>query len=91
MAKDYQYGDAPAEPQYIEMMKTIARSLDQIFNGELKGNDRKTGFIMMVFPFNTHEGRCNYISNGASREDVIVMLKEQIKRFEGQPEMSGKA
>ena len=37
------------------------------------------------------EGRCNYISNGADRKDIVVMLKEQIKRFEGQPEMKGEA
>jgi hypothetical protein len=91
MNDKFQYGDAPIEPDYIEKMKALARAMDEIFNGELRGHDRTTGFIMLVFPFNSHEGRCNYISNGAAREDVIVMLKEQIKRFEGQPEMSGNA
>jgi hypothetical protein len=45
----------------------------------------------MVFPFNDHEGRCNYISNGADRRDVVTLMKEQIKRFEGQPEIKGTA
>jgi hypothetical protein len=44
----------------------------------------------MVFPFDSFDGRANYISN-ARREDVIVLLKEQLARFEGQPEMKGKA
>ena len=45
------------------------------------------------FPVSMRPGRlsrCNYISN-ASREDVIVLLKEQLARFEGQAEVSGTA
>jgi hypothetical protein len=89
--KDHQLGDAPIEEEYIEQMTIIARSLDQIFNGELKGGDRKVGFLLMVFNYGDGPGRCNYVSNGANREDVVVMLKEQIKRFEGQPELKGTA
>jgi hypothetical protein len=72
-------------------MVGVAKALDETFNGEEKGQDRKTGFVLLVFPFGEGEGRCNYISNGASRDDIVVMLKEQIKRFEGQPEMKGRA
>jgi hypothetical protein len=88
---DQQYGDAPIEPAYIEMMKGVARAIDEVFNDGVKGPARKVGFILLVFPFGEVEGRCNYISNGASRKDVVTMLKEQIKRFEGQPEMKGRA
>jgi hypothetical protein len=35
-----------------------------------------------VFPFGDRSGRCNYISNGAERDDIVRMFKEQIKRFE---------
>jgi hypothetical protein len=84
-------GDAPIEPQYRELMNNLARGLDKIFNGDAKGADRKTGFVLLVFPFGARDGRCNYISNGASRDDVVIMMKEQIKRFEGQPEMEGHA
>lgn len=83
-------GDAPIEPEYIKRMKAIASVLDETFNGEAKGKDRKTGFVLLVFPFDDHEGRTNYISN-ADRKDVVTMMKEQIKRFEGQPEMTGHA
>jgi len=85
-------GDAPIQPQFRETMNTLARTLDEIFNGDAKGADRKTGFILMVFPFNEvgAGGRANYISN-ANRANVVTMLKEQIKRFEGQPEMRGSA
>lgn len=82
-------GDAPIEPEYREKMNELARVLDKVFNGEAKGNDRTTGFVLMVFPFG-EGGRANYISN-ANRADVVATLKEQIKRFEGQPEIEGHA
>lgn len=84
-------GDAPIEPQYIEKMKAIAQVLNEAFNGDLRGNDRTTGFVLMVFPFGDHSGRCNYISNGADRADVVTLMKEMIARFEGQPELKGRA
>lgn len=91
MTDKHTLGDAPIEPAYREMMNGVARALDEAFNGDAKGQARKTGFILLVFPFGESEGRCNYISNGASRKDVVTMLKEQIARFTGQPEIEGKA
>jgi hypothetical protein len=82
-------GDAPIEPEFVEKMNALARGIDEIFNGDAKGDDRPTGFILLVFPFGEKEGRCNYISNGADRKDIVTMFKEQITRFEGQPEMKG--
>lgn len=88
--RDKRLGDAPVEPAYREKMNAVARALDEIFNGDLKGQDRTTGFVLLVFRYGESEGRCNYISNGADRRDVVTMLKEQIKRFEGQPDVSGR-
>lgn len=82
-------GDAPIEEAYRDLMTGIAQILDDAFNQGARGSNRKTGFVLMVFPFNEHEGRCNYISNGANREDVVLLMKEQIKRFEGQPDITG--
>ena len=71
-------------------MNSIMGILDEAFNpGEL-GKDRKVGIVLLVFPFDGHEGRCNYISNGADRKDVVVLMKEMIARFEGQAEASGR-
>jgi hypothetical protein len=84
-------GDAPIEPKHIEEMQDVARTLDFRFNGLARGKDRKVGFVLLVFPYNGSDGRCNYISNGADRRDVVTLLKEQIARFEGQPEMKGTA
>lgn len=81
-----QLGDKPIEEKHKQVMNNLAHSLDAVFNAE----EYKTGFILMVFPLEDHEGRCNYISN-ANRKDVLVMLKEQVARFEGQPEITGHA
>ena len=79
---DNQLGDAPIEDAYIERMQAIARGLDEILNGDNHGDERSTGFVLLVFPFGSKDGRCNYISNGADRGDVVTLLKEQTKRFE---------
>lgn len=87
-------GDAPIEPAYYENMNRIAQVLDAVFNGDNDGKiigERETGFVLMVFPYGDKTGRCNYISNGANREDVVTLMKEMIARFEGQPEMTGRA
>jgi hypothetical protein len=84
-------GDAPIEETYRDTMNAVAGALDEAFNGVAKGKERKVGFILMVFPFGADDGRVNYISNGASRADIVTMLKEQIARFEGQPDQTGNA
>lgn len=84
-------GDAPIESQFRKNMNAIAEALDEIFNGQSLKPDRKVGFILMVFPFDSTDGRCNYISNGVNRQDVVTLMKEQIARFEGQPELKGTA
>jgi len=87
-------GDQPIQPEFYERMNQIASVLDEAFNGKLKGKDKKTGFILLVYPIgNLEQGdaRCNFISNGADRKDVVALFKEMIARFEGQPEQSGTA
>ena len=87
----HQLGDAPIQDEYRAQMNALVRGIDEIFNGDLRGDDRQTGFVLLVFPFGEKEGRCNFISNGANREDIICMFKEMIARFQGQPEMKGTA
>lgn len=94
-------GDGPIQPEYRAQMQAVAVTLDEFFNGDSPENGaalkawldaRKVGFVLMVFPYGeTDTGRCNYISNGAGRNDVVTLMKEMIARFEGQPEMTGKA
>lgn len=87
-------GDAPIEAKWREQMMAIAQAIDELFNAKFfegKEKDRQTGFILLLFPFGESSGRCNYISNGANREDVVTLMKEMIARFEGQPELKGTA
>lgn len=76
-------GDAPVDAAYHDKMVAIVRALDETFNGNKRGNDRSTGFVLMVFPFGTTDGRCNYMSNGADRRDIVTLMREMIARFEG--------
>lgn len=85
-------GDGPIQAEYVEQMKAIAQVLDKTFNGEMRGPARPTGFVLLVFPFGDADGgRANFISNGAAREDIVVLFKEMISRFEGQPQLKGTA
>jgi len=81
-------GDGPIEPELRELLNGLAGGVDHVLNG--KEQPRRNGFVLLVFPFEGREGRCNYISN-ANRQDVLTLLKEQVARFEGQPELQGKA
>lgn len=94
MAMANKIGDGPIEPRFKESMNAAAATLDGFFNVQKDGEvimPRKVGFVLLVFPFGATDGRCNYISNGADRRDIVTMMKEQIARFEGQPEMKGRA
>lgn len=85
-------GDAPIQEKYREQMQAIAATLDEFLNGAAKGIERETGFVLLVFPFGEYSGgRCNFISNGADRKDIVTLMREMIVRFEGQPEISGRA
>lgn len=74
-------GDKPIEAEYVVQMNGVATFLDKIFNGDVEGKARRVGFILLVFEYGEQEGRCNYISNGADRDDVLKFLEEQAKRF----------
>jgi hypothetical protein len=83
-------GDGPIEQRYRAMMNALAEGLDDALNPGLSGKERKVGFVLLVFDYG-EPSRANYISNGADRKDIVVMMKEQIARFEGQPEVQGRA
>ena len=89
--RQHALGDAPIEEKHHDTMNALAGALDRTFNGGARGDDRQTGFVLLVFPFGSTDGRCNFISNGADREDIVVLFKEMIARFEGQPSVQGQA
>jgi hypothetical protein len=84
-------GDGPVEEEHHAKMVATVQALDELYNGRVGGPGRKFGFVLMVFPFDGFDGRCNYMSNGADREDIVTLMKEMIARFEGQAEVKGTA
>jgi hypothetical protein len=86
-------GDQPIQPEAIEAMNRLGRLIDDGLNGKgsLLKADPEWGFILMVFPFDDDpKSRCNYISN-AQRQDVVTILREQLRRFGGAPDVVGTA
>lgn len=86
MSDGERLGDGPIEEAYRAKMNAIASALDKFLNGNTTGEDREVGFVLMVFKYGevTEDSRCNYISNGANRKDVVTLMKEMISRFEEQ-------
>jgi hypothetical protein len=88
--------DDQIELKYHDQMNKLARAIDELFNPKThspklfgKPDKREVGFFLAIYPLGD-SGRFNYISN-CDRNDVIVLLKEMLARFEGQPEISGSA
>jgi hypothetical protein len=86
-----QLGDGPIQADYREKMNAAMAIIDDLMNDGAKGSNRSVGIVMLMFPFGSGDGRCNFISNGASRNDLVVLFKEMIARFEGQPAIKGRA
>jgi hypothetical protein len=86
MSNPHQLGDGPIQDAYRQKMTDLARSLDKGFNGNKRGADREVGFVLLVFGFGdpSPEKRCNFISNGADRRDIVALFKEMIEKFEAQ-------
>lgn len=81
------FGDQPMEPAVREVANRLGRSIGGALREATHG---EWGFCLMIFPFEGFDGRANYISN-AQREDVLTLLKEQVRRFEGAPDVKGQA
>jgi hypothetical protein len=74
----------PLDPRYQDKLVAMARTLEELLNEGARGNDRKIGFCILMFPFGeVPDGRINYVSNGARREDMIGAFRELADRFEG--------
>lgn len=82
-------GDGPIDENYKANMVAIVEALDDTFNHGKKAPDKDVGFVLLVFPYHDHGGRCNFMSNGADRKDLVVLFKEMIARFEGMPTATG--
>lgn len=84
---EHTVGDGPIEQKHRAKLRALAETIDEFLNPY---DPKDTGFIVLMFPFEASEGRCNYISN-ADRQDVMAMLREQLSYFEGMPSLEGHA
>ena len=80
-------GDGPVQEEYRQSMMAVMQAVDEVFNGEAaQDGEREVGVVMLVFPYGKADGaRCNFISNGADRKDLVSLFREMAARFEGQP------
>lgn len=78
----------PIQAKFRDQMTSIMEAVDEIFNGQV--GQRETGIVILTFAYgDVPDKRCNYISNGADRKEIAVMLKEMISRWEGMAEQKG--
>jgi len=77
MTKDTELEDKYKHPMYV-----FAKSFEQFIKETWPELD--SGFLVAMFDIGD-KGRFNYASN-CNRDDIIVLLKEMLARFEGMPE-----
>jgi hypothetical protein len=75
--------DSEIESQLRKTMYALAKVIEEYVK---LAHGKDLGWFIAMFPLYDTGGRFNYISN-AKREDIIVLLKEMTKRFEGMPEV----
>ena len=90
-APDQRLGDAGVQEDMYAQLTAVMGAIDDFLNQGIKGSARPWGIVVMMFPYGNVEGRCNYMSNGADRKDVVTLMKEMVARFEGQPDLKGSA
>jgi hypothetical protein len=81
------YG-AENEEEFAENMNVVAYGVDTIFNASQQHRPQdwlRDAGVSVRRP----RGPVRYISNGANRQEVVAIMKRQIKRLEGQPEITG--
>lgn len=83
-------GDSPIEPRLTARMNMLALDIEAALNEGAGGDLREWDYVLIVFPHPGHEGSVNYISN-ADRTTIVALLKQQLARLEGQPDVEGSA
>ena len=72
----------PPEERYRLAMREVIANLDRVFNADMKGEQRGTGFILLTFPLRGHGDASNYFSNGVSHEEAVAILEAQARYIE---------
>lgn len=64
--------DAPIEDRHYLTMNALARTLDDVLNGDAV--PKTVGFALFVFEFGEEPTSVNYISNAARESMTIALL-----------------
>lgn len=87
-------GDGPVQLEFESKMAAIIQTVDEFLNEGKIGPNREIGVVLLTFRLTDNPGpedRCNFMSNGVDRADIVALFKEMIARFEGQPRVEGHA
>jgi hypothetical protein len=85
MSNDAPHPDSQVESELYAQMRAVMQTLDEYFNeGRLT---KEIGIVVLTFKYGSATGRCNYMSNGASRKDMASLFREMAARMEGGAEM----
>ena len=72
----------PVDPKQRHALDAVMEALDNAFNpGATTPQTRKVGLVLLTFPLGKL-GRCNYVSNGASHEDTVRILRDLVEAFD---------
>lgn len=63
-------------------VQRCGKLIDMVFNGSRTGMERMIGYALIVFPFNTPEGKAQCVHTG-TRKTVISGLKEIVRQWDG--------
>ena len=76
----------------LQAIRGITQALEIMLNGNKKDpKERKTGYILLLYPLDPMSTSLNIVTNQAEMPDVIAIFKEQIAIYEGQARTHGNA
>lgn len=76
-------------PASRDAMMQVGEALDTLLNGtDARAGkiERKSGFVLIVFPFGEIGQRCNYVGVGAERAEMIEVMQRQIEVWKEEAE-----
>ena len=80
MADEHQLGDGPVEVEAEDFLRNLGRAIDEILNPDR--DSKEWGFVVIMSKFGEdNDRRSNYLSN-VQRDDVVMLLREQLRMFE---------
>ena len=73
-----------SKKQYDQRFRAVGRQIDIAFNGDVPPEDKKTGIILITFPFGSESEELiyNYVSNCRGNDAMDLLLSIVAKETE---------